>query len=198
MKQDLMIATKNPGKLIEIKKLLKGMQCNVVSLLDYINIPDVDEDGATFKENALKKALTISKELKMITVADDSGIEVMALDRRPGIMSARYAGPKPTSDRLCKKLLKEMANRSDRKARFVCDIAIVSPKGKVKVVEGACWGHITDKMMGGQGFGYDPVFIPVGHKKTFAQMSPMLKNKISHRAKALNKAKAYIARLLPA
>jgi XTP/dITP diphosphohydrolase len=128
-------------------------------------------------------------------IADDSGLEVMALNKKPGVRSARYAGPHPTTEKLCKKLIKAMAHKDYRWARFVCDIAIARPDGRVKVVEGVCWGKITEKMMGTGGFGYDPVFMPEGYRKTFAQIPLSLKNRISHRGKALKKAKAYLATL---
>jgi XTP/dITP diphosphohydrolase len=193
----LIIATKNKGKVREIQHLLRPLKLKVLSLLDMPHIPDIKEDGKTFKANATKKALTIARKLKTLVLADDSGLEVKALKGKPGVKSARYAGPNPTTIKLCTKLLKEMSRKKDRNARFVCDIAIALPNGKVKVVEGVCAGKIGDKMAGKEGFGYDPVFIPGGYLMTFAQMTMALKNRISHRGKALKKAKALLARIIP-
>ena len=114
-------------------------------------------------------------------------MEVKALKGRPGVRSARYAGPNPTVDKLCKKLLKELKGKTDRRARFVCVIAIIVG-GKGKTVQAICNGRIGQKMKGIKGFGYDPVFIPAGYKKTFAEMPLKIKNKLSHRGKALKKA----------
>jgi XTP/dITP diphosphohydrolase len=191
----LIIATRNKGKIREIKHVLKPLRLTIKSLLDMPGIPGIKENGKTFKENAVKKAQTITKCLNIKVLADDSGLEVEALNGRPGIRSARYAGPYPTTKKLCQKLLKAMSGEKDRRARFVCDIAIAMPGKKPVVVEGICRGKITDKMMGSRGFGYDPVFVPEGHLNTFAQIPLHLKNRISHRGKALKKAKACLDRI---
>lgn len=195
MNRLLVIATKNKGKVCEIKHLLKPLKLKVLSLQDIKGIKDIKENGKTFKANAIKKASTVSKRLKTLVIADDSGLEVEALNGRPGIRSARFAGPNPTTQKLCTKLLRLMRGKKNRKARFACNIAIVTSKGRVKVVEGVCRGRIIDRMLGTQGFGYDPVFMPEGYSKTFAQMKLSMKNRISHRGKALKKAKAYLATL---
>jgi XTP/dITP diphosphohydrolase len=182
----LIIATKNKGKVREIKHVLKPLKLKIISLLDLPRLRDIKENGRTFRENAIKKAQTIAKRLNIKVLADDSGLEVYALGGRPGVRSARYAGPKPTTEKLCGKLLRAMTNKEDRKARFVCVMAIASPK-KCKIVKGICKGKIAYKMQGTHGFGYDPVFIPDGYKETFAQMPLRQKNKISHRGKALKK-----------
>ncbi len=192
----LIIATKNKGKVREIKHLLKSLKLKVLSLKDIKGIGEIKEDGKTFKANAVKKALTIAKKLKTLVMADDSGLQVEALGGKPGIRSARFAGPNPTSRKLCSKLLRLMSGKKNRKARFVCDIAVAKPGGKIKVVEGICRGRIIDRMLGTRGFGYDPVFVPQGYSRTFAQMPLRLKNRISHRGRALAKAKACIARFL--
>jgi non-canonical purine NTP pyrophosphatase (RdgB/HAM1 family) len=197
MPDQIIIATRNKGKVKEIRHILKSLKLKIISLLDMPNIPDIKENGKTFKANAIKKASTIAKKLNAIVIADDSGLEVMALGKKPGVRSARYAGPNPTTEKLCRKLLKAMAKKKYRWARFVCDIAIAKPNGKVIVVEGVCWGKIVDRMVGNKGFGYDPVFIPEGYRKTFAQMPMSLKNRLSHRGKALKKAKACLARIFP-
>ena len=191
----LIIATKNKGKVREIRHVLKPLRLKVKSMLDMPGIPVIKENGMTFRENAVKKAQTITKRLNIKVLADDSGLEVYGLGGKPGIRSARYAGPNPTTEKLCKKLLKAMSGKKDRRAKFVCDIAIAIPGKKPVVVEGTCRGKIADKMVGRKGFGYDPVFVPEGYNKTFAQMPLHLKNSISHRGKALKKAKACLDRI---
>lgn len=193
MQRSIIIATKNKGKIREIRHILRPLKVDVLSLLDLSNVPKIKENGRTFKENAIKKARIICQKVKMLTLADDSGLEVEALGGKPGIRSARYAGANPTSEKLCRKLLNDMMGKQNRHARFVCNIAIAIPGKKIKIIEGICRGKITDKMMGGHGFGYDPVFIPQGYIKTFAQMTLTKKNKISHRSKAFIKAKAFLA-----
>ena len=195
MKTPLLIATKNKGKVREIKHALKALKLKIISLIDLPKAPDIRENGRTFEANAIKKAMTISRKFKAVVMADDSGLEVKALRGQPGIRSARYAGPNPTTKKLCTKLLKAMSKKNDRTAKFVCDIAIARPDGRIKVAEGVCRGKISDRRLGSQGFGYDPVFIPDGYWKTFAQMPLSLKNNISHRGKALRAAKAYLARI---
>jgi len=196
MKRALIIATRNKGKVREIRHVLKPLKLNILSLLDLPKAPDIKENGKTFEVNAVKKATAIVRKFDSLVLADDSGLEVKTLRGQPGIRSARYAGPNPTSEKLCKKLLRAMKSKKDRKARFVCVMAIASPKKK-KVVKGICKGKIAYKMKGTHGFGYDPVFIPQGYSRTFAQMPLKLKNRISHRGKALKKAKAYLARIIP-
>jgi XTP/dITP diphosphohydrolase len=194
MAKRLILATKNRGKVREIKHILKTLGIKVISLLDLPDMPDIKEDGATFLDNAVKKARTIAELSKTFVLADDSGLEVNALNGRPGVRSARYAGPNPTTKKLCMKLLKEMKGKKDRKARFVCVIAVAGHK-KLVTVKGVCKGKIALDMKGVDGFGYDPVFIPQGYDKTFAQMPLGLKNRISHRGKALEKAKACLDRI---
>lgn len=192
----LVVATKNKGKVREIKHVLKPLKLKIISLLDLPKFRDIRENGRTFRENAIKKAQTIAKRLNIKVLADDSGLEVKALKGKPGIRSARYAGPNPTTIRLCRKLLKEMKNKNDRRAKFTCVIAIAGPK-MLRTVKGICEGKLVFDMKGKHGFGYDPIFVPDGYKKTFAQMSLKLKNKISHRGKALKKAKACLDRIFP-
>jgi XTP/dITP diphosphohydrolase len=191
----LIIATKNKGKVREIRHVLKPLKLSIKSLIDLPGFHDIKETGMTFRENAVKKAQTIAKCLNIKVLADDSGLEVYALGGRPGVKSARYAGSNPTTEKLCKKLLKAMSGKKDRRARFVCDIAIAIPGKKPMVVEGICRGNIAERMAGSGGFGYDPVFVPEWHDKTFAQMPLYIKNRISHRGKALKKAKACLDRI---
>lgn len=181
---EITVATSNKHKLREIQRILglrvKGQVARVI------------EDGKTFEENAVKKAKYISLKEGQMAIADDSGLMVDALNGKPGVRSARYASP-PTSENLCRKLLREMRRRSGkRNAKFVCVIAIAYPSGKIRTVKGVCPGKIIHEMRGKHGFGYDPIFVPAGYKKTFAEMKPSTKNRISHRARALRKLKAIL------
>ena len=161
------------------------------SLLDYPTIPDINENRSTFAGNSIKKAIEVSKHTDTATLADDSGLEVDALNGKPGILSARYAGKNATSDQLISKVLKELEGTPDTKrtARFRCAIALVIPSCTdgmvIEVVEGICEGKITFQKQGEDGFGYDPIFVPLGYNQTFAELGTEIKNKISHRAKAL-------------
>ena len=195
MTKDLIVATRNKGKVREIKHILKPLKLKILSLLDLPVLHEIKETGKSFEENAVKKAKIIAKKLNALVLADDSGLEVKALNGRPGIRSARYAGPNPTTNKLCRKLLKEMKSKKDRRARFVCVIAIADPK-KVRTIKGVCRGKIILEMKGDQGFGYDPIFVPEGFNMTFAQMSLKFKNQISHRGRALAKARTYLARII--
>ncbi len=174
------VATSNKHKLREIGEILKSP---VTCLLS-----PVKEDGKTFEANAIKKAKAAAKKTDCIAIADDSGLMVDCLNGEPGVKSARFATP-PTPENLCKKLLNKIKNQKKRSAKFVCVIAVVFPSGKIKTVKGICRGKIIHEMRGKKGFGYDPVFVPAGYKKTFAEMKPSTKNRLSHRAKALHKLK---------
>lgn len=187
MKQKWVVATKNPGKAREFAALLSGIATEVVSLLDIPDAPDVAETGRTFQENALLKAETIARQLEMPVIADDSGLCVDALNGRPGVYSARYAGPEKNDDRNIALLLHEMAGIPwpERTARFVCVIALSEPKKESKTYEGICEGLITTERRGSNGFGYDPVFYVPEKGKTFAEMTDEEKNAVSHRARAL-------------
>lgn len=180
----IIVATQNKHKLREIRHILKSRVASQESR--------VKETGKTFEENAIKKAKAIKLKEGEIAIADDSGIMVDCLGGKPGVRSARFAYP-PTTENMCKKLLRVMRLRcANRRAKFVCAIAVIYPTGKVKTVKGICRGKIIHEMRGKHGFGYDPVFVPLGYKKTFAQMKPAMKNRLSHRAKALRKLKSII------
>lgn len=185
----LIIATKNPGKVREIRKALKGLGLRIHSLNDFSDVPEIEEDGKSFTENALKKARFYSKYSGKLIIADDSGLEVDALKGLPGIYSARYAGERASNRENNRKLLREMEGvpLSKRGARFKCAMAIVSNEGKEVVAEGSCKGRIGIKEVGKKGFGYDPLFILPQCGKTMAQLSLSEKNRISHRGKALKK-----------
>jgi len=195
---ELLVATRNHGKVREIRKALRGRGFRIRSLRDFEDVPDVEEDGRTFGENALKKARFYWKFFNLLTVSDDSGLVVDSLNGRPGIYSARFAGEKATDQENNQKLLSLMENVpiSKRGARFQCAIAIVSPLGKEEVVEGECRGKIGFKEVGKKGFGYDPLFILPQLKKTVAQLTLEEKNRVSHRGKALKKLKRVIGKFV--
>jgi XTP/dITP diphosphohydrolase len=194
IKKEVVLATGNKGKVKEFTKLLEGVFGNVISLSDLDSPPEVIEDGRTFRDNALKKAREIAKYSGKLTLADDSGLEVDALDGRPGVYSARYSGDGATDKTNILKLLAELGDNPNRKARFVCVLALVDPNGDELVVEGFCEGVILDKPRGEGGFGYDPVFYLPDREKTMAEIDPELKNRISHRANALKNLKAELER----
>jgi XTP/dITP diphosphohydrolase len=195
---ELIVATRNKDKLREIKALLRDLSVDVFSLDSFKGVPEVIEDGKTLEDNAIKKAAQVSKFLKKFTIADDSGLEVEYLDGDPGVYSARFSGKGATYKSNNEKLLRLLKDvpAAKRKACFRCVIAVVD-KGKViGVAEGVCRGKICFAPKGDNGFGYDPIFMPDGYKKTFAEIGAALKNKISHRSKALAKAKKVISKYL--
>ncbi|MGC8605809.1 MAG: XTP/dITP diphosphatase [Desulfomonilaceae bacterium] len=183
----IVIATRNWGKLVEIKKLLQDTNTKLLSLDDFPDIPEVLEDGATFEENALKKALFVGSSTGMTALADDSGLCVDALSGRPGILSARYGGPNLDDKKRYGQLLEEMKGISApfRTARFVCVVALASPDGEHKLFKGVCDGRILNTPRGEGGFGYDPVFFYEEIGLSFGEMDPNTKNRVSHRARAL-------------
>ncbi len=164
------------------------MSIKILSFYDYPDIPEVVEDGKTFKDNAEKKAKTIAKKTGHYAVSDDSGLEVNFLDGKPGVYSARFTGEKATDRENTRRVLKLMASVpwEERDARFVCVICVADPKGRCVSAMGICEGKIGFEMRGTHGFGYDPIFVPNGHSRTMAEMEPALKNQISHRAAAMD------------
>ncbi|WP_100408209.1 XTP/dITP diphosphatase [Bacillus solitudinis] len=186
---EIIIATKNIGKVNEFVQLFSEFNVKVRSLLDYPEIPDIIEDGQTFADNAVKKAETISQVFGQTVIADDSGLIVDALDGRPGVYSARYAGGEKNDVANNEKVLKELIDipDSDRNARFFCAIAVANPLIKTKVFEGICEGYITREARGDNGFGYDPIMFLPEIGKTMAELSSEEKNKLSHRSAALRK-----------
>ncbi|GJL61808.1 MAG: non-canonical purine NTP pyrophosphatase [Nitrospirales bacterium] len=190
----LVLATGNQHKQEEILALLGDLPVKILTLRDFPKAPVIEEDGLTCKENAIKKAQGIAKYTGHVTLADDTGLEVQALDGRPGVHAARYAGEHATYEDNCQKLLQELSGvtAGHRQARFLTVVSIANSDGKVDVTEGALEGEITEAMQGTQGFGYDPVFwLPELHK-TLAEVSLEEKNTISHRSLALQKAKVLL------
>jgi XTP/dITP diphosphohydrolase len=184
----LIIATRNAHKLEEIQAIFEFKNLEVLSAFDFPDIPDVIEDGDTLEANAIKKAVEIAKATNCWAMADDSGLEVTALDGAPGVYSARYAGEPCSYSNNNDKLLRELTDKSDRSAQFRTVVALSDPEGNVQTQEGACPGQIIEELRGINGFGYDPLFVPEGYTETFAELDSDVKNRISHRARALHKA----------
>ena len=197
--KELIVASRNKGKVNEIMELLSDLPVKVTSLFDYPKLPDVIEDGKTYKANALKKAVAVAKATGTMTIADDSGIEVAVLGNAPGIYSSRFAG-KGASEKDRNRKLFEMLQgmpMSKRRARYRCVVALVDGKAKtISVAQGTCGGYITTRERGTNGFGFDPVFLLKRYGKTFGELSPSLKAKISHRARALKKVKGIIKKAI--
>jgi XTP/dITP diphosphohydrolase len=192
---ELVLATRNRGKLEEIRRILRGVPVDLYSLDDFPGCPEVEEDAETFKGNAVKKALSVSSYTQKPAVADDSGLVVDSLNGAPGVLSARYAGEDADDTRNVEELLARMAGaeNGERGAMFVCVIALVFPDGReVKTFEGFVKGRIGRESRGSGGFGYDPVFYPSGSERTFAEMDPAEKDALSHRGMALDKLRAYL------
>jgi XTP/dITP diphosphohydrolase len=188
---EIIIASKNEGKIKEIKDILILPDVKFLTYNNFGKWPEVDENGSSFKENALIKVRILAKMFGKAALADDSGLEVDVLGGLPGVKSARYAGEEGLAEKNNAKLLKELSEYSfdQRTAHFRCCIAFMDNKNKVIVSEGICEGHIALEKAGSDGFGYDPLFIPLGYNKTFAEISLAEKNTISHRGIALLKMK---------
>ncbi len=181
----LVIASRNKGKTAEIRELLAGFLITIRNLDDFGPIPEVEEDGQTFDENAYLKASFTARVLGHPALADDSGLVVDALNGAPGVFSARYAGLNATNEDRSRKLLQEMDGITDRKAAFECVISIAVPTGPALTYEGRCEGVIAESPRGTNGFGYDPIFYYPPLKKTFAELTREEKSRVSHRGKAL-------------
>jgi XTP/dITP diphosphohydrolase len=185
----IVLATGNQHKLREFQQILATDTLEIVPQSTFPGCPEVVEDGSSFEENALKKARAIAAHTKCVTMADDSGLEVDALMGEPGIYSARYAGEPSSDERNIELLLENMRRvcQAQRGAQFTCVIAVVTPEGRELVAQGLCRGLITTRPIGSDGFGYDPVFLHEPSNRTFAQLSSIEKNSISHRAQAVRK-----------
>jgi XTP/dITP diphosphohydrolase len=183
----LLVATTNEGKLAELNELLSPLKIELLDLSSIDDVSEVPEVGETFAANAALKASEYARRSRMLTIADDSGLEVAALDGRPGVYTARYAGEDTGFDHKMATLIDELANApsKDRSARFVCAVAIAAPDGDLLFTgEGVCTGRIAHEPRGQNGFGFDPVFIPDGMDLTFGELSVNVKQQISHRARA--------------
>ncbi|WP_144547853.1 XTP/dITP diphosphatase [Bacillus sp. X1(2014)] len=187
--KEVIIATKNPGKAKEFEHIFSSRGITVRTLLDYPEISDVEETGTTFEENATLKAEAVSKALGKMVIGDDSGLIVDALEGRPGIYSARYAGEPKNDQNNTDKVLSELEGIPEEKrtARFYCALAVAVPGKETKTVSGTCEGRILEERRGTNGFGYDPVFYVPEKGLAMAELSSEEKNKISHRANALKK-----------
>ena len=195
---ELLVATTNQGKFAEVQAFLKSLPLTILSLKSLGSWPAVVEDGATFEENALKKARVLAEYSGMLTLADDSGLEVAALDGAPGIYSARYGGEEGNDDKNNEKLLRELQGVAEEKrsARFVCALGLCAPKSrgmKEWTVRESCEGRIAFELRGQNGFGYDPLFFYPPFGKTFGEIDRETKATVSHRGKALKK----LAEMLP-
>ncbi len=198
---ELVIATTNKGKLREIRALLGGLDIIIKSLADYPGCPEVVEDGASFRENALKKAVAVAEHTGKPALADDSGLMVDALEGAPGVYSARFSGKGADDLKNNKKLLRLLKDTPDKErgAKFVCVLALAWPgeaRRRPRVFTGVVRGRIAHEMRGPRGFGYDPLFYYTRAGQTFAEMGPDEKNKVSHRARALKKLKKHLLSLL--
>ncbi len=188
----VVLATRNRGKISELQTLLRDLGVKVISMDEAGEVPEIIEDGTTFRENAMKKALVVSRATGLTAIADDSGLEVNALDGRPGVFSARYSGEGATDRKNYLKLLDEMQDVPDdkRTARFRCVMVACRPDGECISSDGSCKGRIIKEPRGTQGFGYDPVFVPEEDSRTMAELTKKEKNRISHRGRALRILKA--------
>lgn len=183
----LLLATRNRKKMEEIQRVLLHPDLVLLSLDDFPDCPEVEEDGETFQENAMKKAREVAQYTGLTALSDDSGLIVDGLGGAPGVHSARYAGDKATDTMNVTKLLTELAAlpHAPRTARFQCDLVLANPHGPMLSFTGTVEGHISPTPQGSNGFGYDPVFIPAGYTNTFAQMKAAQKDSMSHRGRAL-------------
>ena len=184
----LLIATRNRHKLEEIRAILNLPGLELIGADEMPGLPEVEEDAPTFEGNAIKKARTLAQASGCWTLADDSGLEVEALGGAPGVISARYAGSEASTPANNAKLLRELAGVTDRGARFRCVLALCAPDGRSWTVEGLCEGRMLESPRGANGFGYDPLFMPEGHSQTFAELPASVKNGMSHRGRALQRA----------
>jgi len=195
---NLILATRNNGKVEELKALLKGMPVKLASLADHPEVPKTVEDGDTFLANARKKAREVAEATGQWALADDSGLAVDALDGAPGVISARYAGKDGDHASNNQKLLKEMKDvpEGQRQAAFVCCMVLASPDGKEWDIEDRCEGEIAFELTGSGGFGYDPLFFVPQFGRTMAELTMEQKNSISHRGKALRHMKDVLLEIL--
>ena len=193
MNYEIILATNNKHKLQEVRQILSPHKIVVYGLNDLnLKVKDVEENGKTYADNALIKAKAVQELTTMPIIADDSGLEINALDSRPGMFSARFASSMGGHDNAIKELLKELEDKEDRSARFMCDIVLLNVEDKPLVFEGIAKGTIAKEKIGEGGFGYDPIFISDETGTCFGIMDQQEKNTVSHRARALKKLLAYL------
>ncbi len=195
---EILIGTGNRGKVTEIKRFLKDLPLKLHDITDFPGIRRAVEDGSSYAENAIIKAQAYAGQTGLCTLADDSGLEVTSLSGLPGLRSARFGGEGLSDVDKTSLLLSELltVDGDERSAHFFCVVAIAKPTGEIiNVAHGMCMGNIAKAPSGHEGFGYDPVFIPTGHKMTFAEMPLILKNTISHRGKALAASREFLERV---
>jgi len=195
---ELVVATKNRKKFEEIKEILRDLDLKMTYLKNYSKTPKIIEDGRTFKDNAIKKALKVSRFTGQLVLGEDSGLCVDALGGRPGIFSSRFSGKDKSDRKNNLKLLSELKGLSlkKRRAEYVCVVALADGERIIATAEGKCSGLISFEMKGDSGFGYDPLFIIPKYKRTFAQLGPKIKHRISHRYRALKKIKKIIQKYI--
>lgn len=182
----LVVSTGNKHKILEIREILEGLNIEVLSKNDIgFEGFDIVEDGETLEDNSIKKAKALSDKTDYIVIADDTGLFVNALNGEPGVYSSRYAGQEGNDKKNCEKLINNLEGIEDRSAYFKTVIALITENKKILIAEGICKGMIIEEARGDKGFGYDPIFVPEGFDKTFAELGHDVKNKISHRALAL-------------
>ena len=192
-RRELLLATSNQGKLREVREILRDLPFDLLTLSDCESIQTVAETGATFIENASLKAKGYASQTNLLTLADDSGLEIEALNGEPGVLSARYKGENVSYPSRNQSLLAALQNHKNRAARFVCSIAIAASDGSLlNISNGVCEGRIATEARGTGGFGYDPIFIPNGFELTFGELPAEVKNRISHRARALADAREFL------
>jgi XTP/dITP diphosphohydrolase len=192
---ELLIATRNPGKLLEASLMLADLPYKLRTLAEYQDANSVEETGATFAENAALKAQSYAARVGLCALADDSGLAVDFLDGAPGVLSARYSGPTASDADRVSLLLAHLANAPEdqRTARFISAVALADSHGKlIFAAEGVCEGTIISRPRGEGGFGYDPIFIPIGYAQTLAELSLEVKNRISHRAQAFEAVRRFL------
>lgn len=191
----IVLATHNPGKVAELRRILDGLGVDLVDAAA-VGLPDVEETGSTFADNALLKARAGAQACGLPCLADDSGLVVDALGGAPGVRSARYAGTQGDDEANLRRVLAEMRDREDRSARFVCVAALAAPDGREWTADGVVDGHLLDEPRGSGGFGYDPIFVPTGDRRTTAELAPEEKDAISHRGRAFRRIRPAVAELL--
>jgi len=198
MSEELLIATRNGGKVLEFSRLLGDLPVSLRGLSDFPDVGEVEESGETFEENATIKARVYAGLTGLFTLADDSGLQVDALGGAPGVRSARYADPRATDAERNALLLSELnaTHDAERRARFVCVLALFRPvDDSLKLFRGSCEGRIGHEPRGDGGFGYDPIFIPDGYSQSFGELPSDVKDRISHRAIAFNAVRSFLADL---